>query len=443
MSFSVGLSGISVIFALGGMAYLIFKRVSPVIAGPVAALVVILLSSPNSAMSVVEAITKTYIGGVAGFFISYFLIFLLGNIFGNLYQISGAASKIGQEISRVFGARRVMFCMIACMLSSAVLSYGGINSFVIIFAVYPIALKLFEEADVPDYMLPGIVCGGMWTFAMTGPFTPQVPNFISMENLGTTASAGLVPGMIGTIAMAVFIVIYMTWEANRAKKRGEHFTLPQHVQKVEEDSPKPLFMISMVPLLFVIIMFNVFPQITIVVWLLFGVILAVVLFWKHLPKGKLMETVNNAAASAVTININTAAIVGFGSVAKTSLFYAYAVQVLEASTANPYIVAAVGANVFAGILGSASGGLALMYSSLKDTFLAYGAQGYNVGYIHRLIAFSAGSLDTTPWNGSIVSVFAITGTTHVKSFKYNFITCGIIPLLVTFLFVLPYCMYTG
>ncbi|MDR1074473.1 MAG: hypothetical protein LBL45_12535, partial [Treponema sp.] len=369
--------------------------------------------------------------------------FLLGNILGNIYQISGAASKIGQEISRVFGAKRIMFCMIACMLSSAVLSYGGINSFVIIFAVYPIALKLFEEADVPDYMLPGIVCGGMWTFAMTGPFTPQVPNFISMENLGTTASAGLVPGMIGTVAMAVCIVIYMTWEANRAKKRGEHFIFPRHVQKVEEDSPKPPFVISMIPLLFVIIMFNVFTQITIIVWLLFGDILAVILFWKYLPKSKLMDTINNAAASAVTININTAAIVGFGSVAKISLFYTYAVQVLEASTANPYIVAAVGANVFASILGSASGGLALMYSSLKDTFLLYGAQGYNLGYIHRLIAFSAGSLDTTPWNGSIVSVFAITGTTHVKSFKYNFITCGIIPLLVTFLFVLPYCMYTG
>ena len=62
------------------------------------------------------------------------------------------------------------------MFSAAILSYGGINSFVIIFAVYPIALKLFEDADLPTYLLPGIVCGGMWTFAMTGPFTPQIPN---------------------------------------------------------------------------------------------------------------------------------------------------------------------------------------------------------------------------------------------------------------------------
>ena len=72
--------------------------------------------------------------------------------------------------------------MLACMIPAAILSYGGINSFVIIFSVYPIALKLFEDADLPTYLLPGIVCGGMWTFAMTGPFTPQIPNIVSMQH---------------------------------------------------------------------------------------------------------------------------------------------------------------------------------------------------------------------------------------------------------------------
>lgn len=38
------------------------------------------------------------------------------------------------------------------MIPAAILSYGGINSFVIIFSVYPIALKLFEDADLPTYL---------------------------------------------------------------------------------------------------------------------------------------------------------------------------------------------------------------------------------------------------------------------------------------------------
>lgn len=145
------------------MTVLIFRRVSPIIVGPLAALLVTVMSG----LPVLDSVTGTYVQGVGSFFVSYFMIFLLGNILGSLYQISGAAAKIGETVVRWFGAKN---CMVACLISAALLSYGGINSFVIIFAIYPIALKLFEEADLPTYLLPGIVCGGMWTFAMTGPF---------------------------------------------------------------------------------------------------------------------------------------------------------------------------------------------------------------------------------------------------------------------------------
>ncbi len=84
---------------------------------------------------------------------------------------------------------------------------------------------------------------------------------------------------------------------------------------------------------------------------------------------------NQAAGSSVTVIINTATIVGFGAVAKITPFYAWAVELLEASTANPYVVAAVGSKLFACILGSSSGGLTLMYTSLKEIFLSYAGRG--------------------------------------------------------------------
>ena len=150
------LSGLGILLALCGMTVLIFRRVSPIIVGPLAALLVTVMSG----LPVLDSVTGTYVQGVGSFFVSYFMIFLLGNILGSLYQISGAAAKIGETVVRWFGAKN---CMVACLISAALLSYGGINSFVIIFAIYPIALKLFEEADLPTYLLPGIVCGGMWT----------------------------------------------------------------------------------------------------------------------------------------------------------------------------------------------------------------------------------------------------------------------------------------
>ena len=296
--------------------------------------------------------------------------------------------------------------MLACMLSAAILSYGGINSFVIIFAVYPIALKLFEEADLPTYLLPAIVCAGMWTFAMTGPFTPQIPNVVSMEYLGTPAYAGLVPGLAGAASMFIGIIVYMNRQGKKAKLRGEHFQWPEGVKRVDEKDDTPSGIISLIPIAFVLLIFNL-TKLDIIICLLLGILLALALFWKYLPKEEMLRMFNDAAVSSITIIMNTAAIVGVG------------------------------------ILGSASGGISLVYETLGDTFNQYAAQGYNLGFIHRLCADGCGGLDSVPWNGSIVSVFAVCHATHKQSYKYNFVSCLVIPLSCTMLIALPLCILLG
>lgn len=432
----LSLLGLLVAFAL--MAILIFNKWSPILAGPLAVIIVCLTSN----LPLLQSILEAYVPGVGGFFISYFLIFLLGNMFGNLYQLSGAASAIGVLISKIFGAKRKFNCMLAVLVATALLSYGGINSFVIIFAMYPIALKLFEEADIHTRLLPGIVAGGMWTFAMTGPFTPQIPNIVPMEALGTPSYAGLLPGVVGALTMAVIILVYMTWEANRSAKNGEHFAKPTHVEIAEEDVEKPNSIISLIPLLIVVLGFNL-TSINIVAWLAAGCLSAIILFWKYMPGPKLKETINAAASSSISVIMNTAAIVGFGAVVKLTPLYAFAVEMLEATNANPYVIAAVGSNVFAGILGSASGGVGLMFSSLKDTFLSFGEMGYNMEYVHRLCSFGCGGLDSMPWNGSIVSVMSVTGNTHKQSYFPIFINCLVVPVFVTLCVALPICILTG
>ena len=102
------LSGLGILLALCGMTVLIFRRVSPIIVGPLAALLVTVMSG----LPVLDSVTGTYVQGVGSFFVSYFMIFLLGNILGSLYQISGAAAKIGETVVRWFGAKN---CMVACL----------------------------------------------------------------------------------------------------------------------------------------------------------------------------------------------------------------------------------------------------------------------------------------------------------------------------------------
>lgn len=430
------ISAIGLLVAFVLMAIMIFKQISPIIVGPVAAIVVCIASG----LPVFKTVTTTYLEGVMGFFVSYFFIFLLGNIFGSLYQVSGAARQIGSMISRRFGTKNAM---LACMLPAAILSYGGINSFVIIFAVYPVALKIFEDADLPTKLLPGIVCGGMWTFAMTGPFSPQIPNIVSMKYLGTTAYAGLLPGSCSALCMAIAIVLYMNHRCKQVKLNGEHFEWPEGIARPDENEPAPNGWISLIPIVLVLVLFNA-TELDIVICLLIGIAAALIFFWKYFPKqSEMKELINSAAKTSITVITNTAVIVGFGAVVKGIPFYAFAIDVLMNTHANPYVIAAVGANIFAGILGSASGGISLVYESIGDLFLQYGQQGYNLGFIHRLAADGCGGLDSLPWNGSIVSIFTICHTTHKESYRDVFVTALIVPIACTFCVALPIVLLIG
>lgn len=93
---------------------------------------------------------------------------------------------------------------------------------------------------------------------MTGPFSTQIQNIIPMNYLGTSSTAALGPGGLTAILCFGIGVIYLMWEEKRAKKRGEHFVFPAHVEKLEDTKEKPNWFIALIPILFVIISFNAF-----------------------------------------------------------------------------------------------------------------------------------------------------------------------------------------
>ena len=52
---------------------------------------------------------------------------------------------------RVLGNKRA--CL-AVVLACAVLTYGGVSLFVVGFSVYPLAARLFREANLPHRFIP-------------------------------------------------------------------------------------------------------------------------------------------------------------------------------------------------------------------------------------------------------------------------------------------------
>ena len=69
--------------------------------------------------------------------------------------------------------------MLSIVLVCALLTYGGVSLFVVVFAVYPFAAELFRQGHIPKRLIPGTIALGAFTFTMDAlPGTPQIQNII-------------------------------------------------------------------------------------------------------------------------------------------------------------------------------------------------------------------------------------------------------------------------
>lgn len=93
--------------------------------------------------------------------------------------------------------------------------------FVALFTVYSMMVSLFRKANLPRRLIPAVYFAGAGTFVMIMPGSPQIQNLIPMKFLGTSATAGLVPGMLTALFQVTLVIIYLTWLFKRVKAKGE------------------------------------------------------------------------------------------------------------------------------------------------------------------------------------------------------------------------------
>jgi H+/gluconate symporter-like permease len=125
-----------------------------------------------SGLKILPTYTDVYMGGFVDFAAKWFPIFLLGAVFGKLMEDTGAAKSLAQHIAKLFGSKRAI---LGVLIASAILTYGGVSLFVVVFAIYPLAIALFREANVSRNLLPATIALGAFTFTMTAvPGTPQI-----------------------------------------------------------------------------------------------------------------------------------------------------------------------------------------------------------------------------------------------------------------------------
>lgn len=434
MSFEVLTSLIGILAAIVVLILLAYRNVHPLFISLAATIIIALVGR----FPVWPTITTVYMTGVGSYLGRFMLLFVAGGVLGSIYQSTGAGITIADWLTSIFGIKHVM---LSVFLFAIIVTVGGISGFVAFFAVYPIALALFKKANINMRLLPAVAGGGMWTVAHVAPFTPSISNQIAMDALGTTSSAGWLPGLI-YIGVASFAIIFsMNKFAANLQKQGIGFDSFDHEVEVLS-TKRPGVVASFLPIVAVIASFNILKlDATASTWV--GVFVAIVLFYKIMRQSSWLDIMGNGAKTAIPASAASAFIVGFGNIILLTPFYSWAINWVETVQMNPYILAALASFIFAAIVASASGATILVYQTLAPTFLKFGAMGYRLDWIHRVTLQSVSAFDSMPYCGPIIAFFNICHVDHKTAYKYLFFTCNVIPFLTTILVQLPFVVIFG
>lgn len=377
----------------------------------------------TSGMNVYEVLTGSYMAGFVSFVQSYFLMFVAGAVFGKFMEDSHAADAISDWIVRKLGASKAI---LAVVLSCFILAYGGVSVFVVGFTIYPIAVSLFKEANLPRKFLPATICFGSVTFAMTCPGTPQIQNIIPTQTLGTTTMAGATVGIIVGIFMFIVGMIWLQTMIKKDIAKGAKFEAKsgENFEDVK-DKELPNVVLSFMPLVVTIVLLNVF-KLSVEISILLGVIAGIILLNKTYKPLQFMKTFGGGAGSAVTAIANTSAVVGFGAVVKTLPAFQVILEAITHIPGPALIGAALAVTIICGLTGSASGGLGIAIPLVGPVYVEMGVAP---AALHRIASIASGALDSMPHNGYIVTMLNLCGETHKEAYMPIFWLTVVVPFL--------------
>lgn len=418
---------LSMIGLAGGLALLIamtIRGMNLFIAAPLCALVVALTNNMTLFLGDTNFV-ETYMSGFTGFIASWFFMFLLGALFGKFMEDSGAADSVSRWIIEKVGYKRAVLAVVA---ACAILTYGGVSVFVVAFSVYPMAVSLFKDANLPRRFIPATMAFGSITFTMTSAGSPEIQNWIPIKYLGTSPFAAWEVSLVVAVFMALFGYWWLAKMISKAVANGEVFEARDSDPKLRErDYPHPLT--GILPLVVVLILsftlHDELAQLALIVALGGGVLCLLAINFKHFHD---LSTAVNAGTTGALVAIgNTAAVVGFGAIAKNTEAFQDTVTLMTQIPGNELIGAAIAVSVIAGLTGSASGGQAIALPLVGPHYLD---QGVEPDELHRIVSISSGALDSLPHNGYVVTTIrAICHETHKAAYWSMAALTVVVPLI--------------
>ncbi|WP_445116259.1 GntP family permease [Acinetobacter sp. WZC-1] len=466
-----------ILLSLGLLMYTAYRGFSVILMAPICALLAVFLMNPGNVLPFYSGV---FMPKMVSFIKDYFLVFLLGAIFGKVVEMSGIAESIARTIVRVIGAKNATLTIV---LLGAILTYSGVSLFVAVFAIYPFANQLFMQANIPRRLIPATIALGTFTFTMDAlPGTPQIQNVIPTTFFGTNIYAAPWLGIIGAIFVLCMGMLYLSMRRRAAVRAGEGYagfageTAEKSVEVSTERDAVQLHssasrqLLAFVPLILVAVM-NKYLSTAIKEWypngfdfnaiglasysidvaktgsiwavgmaLVVGIAAAILFDYQRVIE-KFREGVNASIGGALLAVMNTASEYGFGAVIAALPGFALVSHALGHTFSNPLVNGALTTTILSGITGSASGGMSIALSAMAEQYnAAILAAGIPPEVMHRVVSMASGGMDTLPHNGAVITLLAVTGLTHKQSYKDIF-AITIIKTIAVFVVIIAFTWF--
>jgi len=415
---------LGVLLGVAAIVFLSLKGLSIIVAAPVAALIVAAFNGMGIFESFLGNGSHQFMGALGNYIINFFPIFLLGAVLAKLMEASGATVSIADFILEKFGRDQPYRVLVALFAICLLLTYGGVSIFVVIFAIVPLARKLFSELDIDWALFPIPLWLGISTITLVVlPGAPAIQNVMPTQFLGTNLMALALPSLVAALACFIFSLVYMKRALDQSFAAGDYYYEKDDEPVVSKEGLPPVGL-SIAPLLLFIALIlggslfgNEFVQRHIILMALVASIAAcLLLFYKYLPD--LYGTLSAGAANAIVPVFSVAVTVGFGAVVVNAPGFSVFANWILGIPGTPMFSLAVLNGVLAMVTGTVSGTLGIVLPEFSQYFLD---AGLHPELIHRISAISATMLVNMPQSGVVITVLALCKMDYKANFKYTFV----------------------
>ena len=329
---------------------------------------------------------------------------------------TGLATKIAKWLTQKLGAKMVGLVILICTFFITLL---GINGYIMVFVLYPIADNLLRENKMDRRLLPFMLLGG-GASANGFMYTLDICNVLPSGYLGTSLGSAPFLSLVFTVIVAVCYFVYFNYaQAQSHKKHTNEELLAMYADsnKIMSDEELPGIGMSVLPF---VVVFGIVvatsswgTSTSILFSLTVGILLIIATQFKHIENIK--SSAKTGAGSGLNSMLTVAAVMGLSKVLSLSPAFKELQQAVLAMNMPVYLKAYFGTAVLTGLTGSAISGETIFLESFGQAFVD---MGVNVQALHRIVAESALILNKLPNSSVAILTMSICGCSLKESYKH-------------------------